>query len=129
MSLAAPWLYLWLFTPALSAGYLPPYEVHGGILENPFGAFAVVPLCLVAALGFVLAIWAVRRASRARVLQPYLSGLQTAEPAVFRGPMNQLVRAEASNYYLSSIFGEERLTTWVNLGAGVLLTLLVGGTL
>jgi ech hydrogenase subunit A len=43
--------------------------------------------------------------------------------------MNQLVKAEAKNYYLSSIFGEKKLTTWINLGAGVLLTLMVGGTL
>jgi len=47
----------------------------------------------------------------------------------FRGPMNQPVKAWARNYYLNSIFGEERLTTWVNLGAGVLLTLMMGGVL
>lgn len=129
LSIAAPWVYLRLFTPALSAGYLPPYAVQNGVLENPVGVFPVLPLCLVAALGFVLSIWAVRRASRARIVTPYLSGLQTAEPRVFRGPMNRLVKAEASNYYLSSIFGEERLTPWINLGAGVLLTLLVGGAL
>jgi hypothetical protein len=35
-------------------------------------------------------------------LTPYLSGLQVAEPGVFTGPMNQLVKAEAKNYYLSS---------------------------
>ena len=39
------------------------------------------------------------------------------------------VKAEAKNYYLSSIFGENRLTVWINLVAGVLLTLLVGGAL
>jgi ech hydrogenase subunit A len=43
--------------------------------------------------------------------------------------MNLLVKAEAKNYYLASIFGEPRLTTWINLGAGVLLTLIVGGAL
>ena len=47
----------------------------------------------------------------------------------FLGPMNQPVKAEARNYYLDSIFGEKRLTDWVNLGGGILLTLIVGGAL
>jgi ech hydrogenase subunit A len=80
-------------------------------------------------LGFVVAILAVKRAAKARVVKPYLSRLQMAESGVFKGPMNQPVKAEAKNYYLSSIFGEKKLTIWINLVAGVLLTLIVGGTL
>lgn len=130
LSTTAPWLYVQMIVPALSRAYLPPYYIpHNGILDNPYGVFAVFPLSLVAALGFVIAILAVKRAAKARVVKPYLSGLQTAESGVFTGPMNQLVKAEAKNYYLSSIFGEKKLTTWINLGAGVLLTLMVGGTL
>jgi ech hydrogenase subunit A len=128
LSTVAPWLYEKII-PALSAGYLPPYTFHKGILQNAYGVFAVLPLSFVAALGFIVAILAVKRASRARVVQPYLSGVQTAQSGVFTGPMNQLVKAEAKNYYLSSIFGEKKLTTWINLAAGVLLTLMVGGTL
>jgi ech hydrogenase subunit A len=60
---------------------------------------------------------------------PYLSGLQTTQPRVFKGPMNQMITAEAGNYYLSSIFGEDKLTAWINLGAIVLLTLVIGGAL
>ena len=129
LSTGAPWLYIQMIVPALSRAYLPPYTTQNGILENPYGVFAVFPLSLVAALGFVVAILAVKRAAKARVVKPYLSGVQTAESGVFTGPMNQLVKAEAKNYYLSSIFGEKKLTTWINLGAGVLLTLMVGGTL
>ena len=128
LSTAAPWLYAGMIVPA-SRAYLPPYTTHSGILENPYGVFAVIPLSLVAILGFVVAILAVKRATRARVVKPYLSGVQTAESGVFTGPMNQLIKAEAKNYYLGSIFGENKLTTWVNLGAGVLLTLMVGGVL
>ena len=128
LSTASPWLYEKI-VPALSGGYLPPYTSHNGILQNTYGAFAVFPLSFVAALGFVVAILAVKRATRARVVQPYLSGVQTAESGVFIGPMNQLVKAEAKNYYLSSIFGEKKLTTWINLAAVVLLTLMAGGTL
>ena len=128
LSMAATWLYQ-LIVQALSWGYLPPYTSHNGILENPYGVFAVLPLSFVAVLGFVVAIVAVKRASRARVVKPYLSGLQLAESGVFIGPMNRPVKAEAKNYYLSSIFGEKKLTTWINLAAGVLLTLMAGGTL
>jgi ech hydrogenase subunit A len=126
LSTAAPWLYMQMIVPALSP-YQPPYTTHNGILENAYGVFAVLPLSLVAALGFVIAILAVKRATKARVVKPYLSGVQTAESGVFTGPMNQLVKAK--NYYLSSIFGESKLTTWINLGAGVLLTLMAGGAL
>jgi ech hydrogenase subunit A len=128
-SLGAPWLYEWVIAPAESEFYALDYASRGGILENAVGTFPVFPLGLVAVLGFVAAIWAVRKAAAARVVAPYLSGIQTAEPGVFTGPMNIPTRAEAKNYYLSSIFGEEKLTTWINLAAGVLLTLVVGGAL
>jgi len=126
LSLAAPWIYKGLFTSDLNPGYVPPFVVRDGILENTVGVFALLPLCLVAAIGFIISIWAVKRASHARIVLPYLSGIQSDVPGVFRGPMNRMTRAEAHNYYLSSIFGEQKLTGWINLGAGVLLTLLLG---
>jgi hypothetical protein len=128
LSMAAPWLYQHI-VPALNQVYLPPFTSHNGILENAYGVFAVLPLSFVAVLGFAVAILAVKRASRARVVKPYLSGVQLAESGIFIGPMSQPVKAEAKNYYLSSIFGEKKLTTWINLAAGVLLTLMAGGTL
>ncbi len=128
-SLGAPWLYEWVIAPTESEFYPLDYVSHSGILENVTGAFPVFPLGLVAILGFVIAVWAVRKAAGARVVAPYLSGVQTAEPGVFTGPMNIPAKSEAKNYYLSSIFGEDKLTTWINLAAGVLLTLVVGGAL
>jgi ech hydrogenase subunit A len=129
MSAAAPWLYLKWFTSLLNTGYAPPYGVHGGVLENAWGVFPVLPLAVVAAIGFGVSLLSLRRASRARIVKPYLSGLQTDTPGMFTGPLNQPVKAEASNYYLSSIFGENRLTTWINMAALVLLVLLLGGAL
>ena len=130
LSISVPWLYTGLFTPSMNLNYVPPYSLNDGILENSYGVFAVLPLCLIAVLGFLQSIWAVGwSATKARVCPPYLSGIQTAEPKIFTGPMNQLVKAEAGNYYLSNIFGERKLTVWINLAAGVLLTLIVGGTL
>ncbi len=129
LSIAVPWLYTGLFTPSMSLNYVPPYTLNDGVLENSYGIFAAFPLCLIAVMGFLQSILAVRGATKARICAPYLSGIQTAEHRVFMGPMNQLVKAEAGNYYLSNIFGEKKLTIWINLAAGVLLTLIVGGAL
>jgi ech hydrogenase subunit A len=129
LSIAAPWLYVHMVAPVLSGPYYPTYTVQDGILENAYGMFAVLPLSILALLGFAVSIFAVKRATAARTVSPYMSGIQMKEPGVFRGPMNQPVRAEARSYYLSSIFGEKKLTTWINLAAGVLLTLILGGAL
>ncbi len=98
-------------------------------MENAYGTFAILPLSVVATLGLIVAAIALKRAFRAKIVSPYLSGVQTGEPSMFRGPMNQSVKAEAKNYYLDTIFGEARLTDWVNLGGGILLTLILGGAL
>ncbi len=129
LSVAAPWLYLKMIVPVLGASYVPSYSVSGGILENATGSFAVFPLSLVALLGLLVAVAALRRAFGAKIVPAYMSGIQTNEPSMFKGPMNQPVKAEAKNYYLDSIFGEARLSDWLNLGAGILLTLILGGAL
>jgi ech hydrogenase subunit A len=129
LSVAAPWLYARLIVPVLGGSYTLTYTATGGILENATGSFAVLPLSLVALLGLIAAFIALRRAFGARIVPAYMSGAQTAEPSMFKGPMNQPVKAEAKNYYLDSIFGEKRLTDWLNLGGGILLTLIVGGAL
>lgn len=129
LSAAAPWLYMRMIVPVLGDSYVPTYSVAGGILENSTGTFAVFPLCLVALFGLLVALIALRRAFGAKIVPAYMSGIQTGEPAMFKGPMNRSVKAEAKNYYLDSIFGEARLSDWLNLGAGILLTLILGGAL
>lgn len=129
LSVVSPWIYTRGIIPIMEGVYRASYGVRYGVLENTYGTFAVVPLCVLAVIGVMISIWAVRSASRARITMPYLSGLQTETPRVFKGPMNRMVAAEAGNYYLSSIFGEQRLTVWVNLAAAVLLTLVIGGAL
>lgn len=129
LSVLSPWIYQWLIVPVTGMGNAAAYTIRYGIFENAFGAFAVLPLCVIAGVGFLVSILAVRSAQKSRVTMPYLSGLQTTEPRVFKGPMNQLVTAEAGNYYLSSIFGENKLTAWINICALVLLTLVIGGAL
>jgi ech hydrogenase subunit A len=129
LSVAAPWLYLRMIVPVLGASYVPSYSVADGVLENAAGAFAVFPLSLAALFGLLVAFVALRRAFGAKIVPAYMSGIQTYEAAMFTGPMNQTAKAEAKNYYLDSVFGEARLSDWLNLGAGVLLTLIVGGSL
>ncbi|MFO7709470.1 MAG: proton-conducting transporter membrane subunit [Desulfobacterales bacterium] len=129
LSAVAPWLYMRLIVPVLGASYVPSYSAAGGILENATGSFAVLPLCVAALFGLLVAFIALRRAFRAKIVPAYLSGIQTNEPGMFKGPMNQSVKAGAKNYYLDSIFGENRLSDWLNLGAGILLTLIIGGAL
>lgn len=129
LSVLAPWLYSRMILPMLTSPYTAAYAVKGGGLENAYGTFAILPLSAVALLGLIVAVIALKRAFRAKIVSPYLSGIQTGEPLTFRGPMNQPVKAEAKNYYLDTIFGEARLTDWVNLGGGILLTLILGGTL
>jgi ech hydrogenase subunit A len=127
LSVAVPWLYGALLQTA--AGDVPAYLIHEGTMESTLGSFSVLPLCLAAGCGFVLALGAVRHARRARIVSPYLSGAQLPEPGTFAGPMNQPVKSEAGNYYFASLFGEGRLTSWINAGALLLLILLIGGTL
>jgi ech hydrogenase subunit A len=129
MSVIAPWLYTRMIVPMMTSPYSPAYAQHAGGLENAYGTFAVLPLSAVAVVGLAVAVLALKRAFRARIVPAYMSGIQTGEPSMFRGPMNQPVKAEAKNYYLDTIFGEPRLTHWVNLGGGILLTLILGGAL
>ncbi len=129
LSVLSPWIYQWCIIPVMGMDYPVSYTTGYGIFKNSFGTFAVLPLSIIAGVGFFISILAVRGARKSRITMPYLSGLQTTEPRVFKGPMNQLVTAEAGNYYLSSIFGEDKLTAWINICAIVLLTLVIGGAL
>ncbi|MEZ4527864.1 MAG: proton-conducting transporter membrane subunit, partial [Desulfobacterales bacterium] len=66
LSAAAPWLYKWLITPCLSNGIPASFYAHNGILENNAGRFAVIPLFVLVGLGFLISLWAVKKASHSR---------------------------------------------------------------
>ena len=129
LSVLSPWIYTRMVVPMMTSPYSPAYTLTSGGLENAYGTFAVLPLSVVAVLGLLVAGLALKRAFSARIAPAYMSGIQTGEPSMFRGPMNVPVKAEAKTYYMDTIFGEARLTRWVNLGGGVLLTLILGGAL
>jgi ech hydrogenase subunit A len=129
LSVLSPWIYTRMIVPMMTSPYSPAYTLTSGGLENAYGTFAVLPLSVVAVFGLLVAGLALKRAFGARIAPAYMSGIQTGEPSMFRGPMNVPVKAEAKTYYMDTIFGEPRLTRWVNLGGGILLTLILGGAL
>jgi ech hydrogenase subunit A len=69
------------------------------------------------------------RQARAAVDTVYLAGAQAGPPEspAFTGPMDQPVVVSAGNYYLPSIFGEERLTFPLNAIAVALIIIMAGG--
>ena len=127
LGVAAPWVYQWLLTGTFLQNTQLPYTIHQGALENRYGGFAVLPLSLVAFLGLWVSVFVLRWARKGKISPPYLSGLETDNPEIFTGPLNQPVYAETKNYYLSTLFSEKRVTLWVNLAAGGLLFLILAG--
>jgi ech hydrogenase subunit A len=100
----------------------------GMSLGGGSGALAFVPFYAVIAVGAALTFVMSRGATRVRFTAPYMSGVPGDLRATsFVGPMNEKVHVVASNYYLSAIFGERRLTAWVNAVAIVLLAVAVVG--
>ena len=131
LSFAAPWLYTSAVVPALEAYKATPFTISAGSLDTSVGTFVVYPLFIVAAVGFIFAAMSLSKAQNAPATQPYMCGIQATERGTYIGPMNQTVQAVSGNYYLSAVFGEETLTRKANIGAGLLLILMIvmGGAL
>lgn len=128
ISIFAPWMYSHFISTAIPAG-VDAYKVSAGIFSTVKGVFWVYPLVILMGLVYFIAWRASRKAKREPQATPYMSGLASSGPKSFIGPMDKPVDIKASNYYLPNIFGEEKLTMWVNMGALILLALLIGGTL
>jgi ech hydrogenase subunit A len=91
----------------------------------------VYPLFAVLGLGWWIASKAARRQADLPMSLPYLSGIQAVKDgeAGFIGPMEAFVVPKASNYYMSHIFGEEKIEPVANIVALTMLALLLGGML
>ncbi|EPR44065.1 NADH/Ubiquinone/plastoquinone (complex I) [Desulfovibrio sp. X2] len=126
LSLAAPLLYTRLVMPLLASA---PYQVAEGTLTSPVGAFAIYPLFLLLAVAFFFAMRAVLRSKETRYIPPYFAGINLPDSSGFTGPLGAPVAYESSNYYLTAIFGEDKLTLWINMGAAMLLAMMIGGAL
>lgn len=127
LPLITPWLY-----NGVGASVLGQYQAlwpEGGAELLAGAAGWVPPLFLLAVLGGLIAWGGLRKARSASYSAPYMSGVNLPEAGTFRGPMRGVVQLGSSNYYLDKIFGEARLTFKVNVAAGLLLLLMLGGGL
>ncbi len=126
LSFLLPAVYASLVAPMLKG----PIAGSAGSLASGLAAYLIYPLFLVLAAGFLYAVIAARQA-RAAVDTVYLAGAQAGPPEspAFTGPMDQPVVVSAGNYYLPSIFGEERLTFPLNVIAVALIIIMAGGAL
>lgn len=130
LPLAAPWLYATFSAPVL-AGFRTLLSTEGGALPSlAAGAADWVPMIfLVAVMGGLVAYQSLRQARKAAYSPPYMNGVNLPRPGTFVGPMRGTVEVRSSNYYLEKLFGESQLTVKVNVAAGLLLLLMLGGGL
>ena len=124
VSIASPWLYTGLVGPAVATMGASPFEISQGVFGNPAGAFAVLPLFAVVVIGFLFAMKAMRNSEVTPAAMPYMAGLQNADGSAYIGPMNKEVPITVSHYYMTALFGEEKLSRWVNGAALALLALM-----
>jgi len=137
LSLLSPFLYKGLIAPAVMASHhMAGYDLTALMsFVSREGVFYVYPLFLVLGVGFFLALRASRKADPAKAVGPYLCGAQdtAGDDRAFKSTGGASVGYSAGSFYLSWIFGEQRLTGPVNMVAGVLLvvtlSLLLGGVI
>ncbi len=125
LSILAPFIYSKMIRADL-AGTDSAFTVINGIMANASGSFAVIPLFLIAAGVFVLALAKSGRQKSGIISRPYMSGISGRENGTYIGPMNKTTSSTQSNYYLSAFFGEGRLSGFVNLLAGILILIMIG---
>jgi len=131
VSLGAPWLYTGLIEPAVASFGPAPFEVVNGVFGGAVGTFAVVPLFIVVVVGVIFAVRAMGKTAVTPEAAPYFGGANTADSGGYIGPMNKPIPVAAGHYYMTALFGEEKMSRWVNGAAVLLLALMfaMGGML
>lgn len=130
-----PLLVLVLGAVALSAASPQVYDTVIAPLypsaASPIDAFYLYPLFVVLGLGALYALRAAKKSRSMAYSAPYAAGsnINHAADGTWNGPMNQPVKVDAGNYYMPALFGEEKLTTFVNVAAAALIVLMIGGAL
>lgn len=128
LSLLVPFVYGGLIEPAVKSSHKAAgYILSGWNFVNAQGIFYIYPLFLVLGVGFYLAWKAAKKIDPATCVGPYLCGAQAKDDnTAFVSTGRANVTYQAGNFYLSWIFGEERLTSSINMVAGVLLAVMLG---
>lgn len=106
------------YTKATPVGAFFTTAAEPGSLMTKFGGFSLYPLFGTIVLIILISLYAVRKASTNVVTAPYMCG-ETADNEEdrprFRAIGDGWVDYAHSNYYMSSVFGEEVLTTGSNI--------------
>lgn len=106
----------------------------GGVWLNSesgldMGGFSSLPLFLIVFILMILIPFFMNR-SRPEMVKPPYAGGELANDDIrgieFTGPMDKLENIVVHNYYLSGVFGESRLTLWMNLIAGAIILIMFG---
>lgn len=129
LALFIPWIYQGFILPMLPESV---FAASNGLLSTAAGAFSVYPLFFAVVLGAAFAWWAAGKSRHIPASSLYMGGANATgslEDPAFVGPMDLPVKVAAGNYYLEAVFGEARLTRWVNITALALLLLVMGGAL
>jgi len=127
---------------AIVLSLLSPFlyqTIMGALMEpassQPFAAgwlpLTVYPLFAILGLGWWIAAKAARKQADQPPALPYFAGIQAVQDGGvgFVGPMDAFVAAKSSNYYITNIFGEEKIEPVANIVALTMLALLLGGML
>jgi ech hydrogenase subunit A len=124
LSLLSPFLYQAIMGVLTASPSLQPFAAG-------WRPLTVYPLFAILGIGWWIAAKAARRQASQPMALPYLSGIQAVKDgeAGFIGPMEALVPAKASSYYMSNIFGEKKIEPVANIVALTMLALLLGGML
>lgn len=126
LSFTAPLIYASFIKPQMIGS--DTFSVLNGIFANKSGSFILYPLSVISMMVFLFALLRTKSVSRkTKIVAPYMSGIQAEKAGSYVGPMDKVVNAISSNYYLNAMFGEQRITGFVNAAAGLLIVLMIGG--
>lgn len=118
-------IYQWIVTPLIATYYGGREWLMTGDMVTV--GYPLFPLFAVLIGAIIMAIYFVSRASKAQVVPAYMCGATVAGQAegTFRSHHEAWYDYTASNYYMDSSFGEERLNNFSNFVASFLLVLVI----
>lgn len=102
----------------------------GGTVEHGMQQYMVGPVFAVMLVAVIVGLIVAKRASKAKVTSPYMCGetVESEEPGHygFYAFKDEVVPYKIGHYYLTSWFGEGRLTTASNVIAALLIVFMFG---
>jgi ech hydrogenase subunit A len=93
-----------------------------------FGGFASILFFVIITLIMLTIPYFLNKTKSEKIKPPYLCGENTdnLRGIDFIGPGDKVESVIVRNYYLTGIFGEGKLTLWINIIAGALILIMFG---